>query len=155
MVHVNIITNIRTCNTLPVSCYVEGITSPPLSSSGSSFTLPAFVLSQENFTVRTVMLCHSELAHTERYQGTGNTPGNVIFQSTISNFTGLKITVAAAQTVFVFIFNVCSGQNRIPGISTKQFDCLVMCHASPRLAWPSLSPVRTARPTDDDVIPVI
>ena len=116
-----IITNIRTCNTLPVSCYVEGITSPPLSSSGSSFTLPAFVLSQKNFTVRTVMLCHSELAHTERYQGTGNTPGNVIFQSSISNFTGLKISVAAAQTVFVFHLAAA----RIPGISTKQFDCLV------------------------------
>ena len=57
------------------------------------------------------MFRYSELAHTERYQGTGNTPENVIFQSTISNFTGLKINVAAAQTVFVFIFEVVSGQN--------------------------------------------
>ena len=57
------------------------------------------------------MFSHSELAHTERYQGAGNTPGNVIFHSTISNFTGLKISVAAAQTVFVFIFEVVSGQN--------------------------------------------
>ena len=65
------------------------------------------------------MFRHSELAHTERYQGTGNTPENVIFQSTISNFTGLtisnftglKINVAAAQAVFVFIFEVVSGQN--------------------------------------------